>query len=531
MDLLEFWGAAAWCNRAFFIAGTEVECDTSTVEGVLELYTLPEEICQNSSFDYRSFYADYDQRCFGQEMYYGIFCRGLEGGLEKSAVMSLENGAKIGSGGSVPPLSNTVFNGCSAGIYRNGSVPFDRDTAGCPLLFDSVRQCDNAFENSASENADVFSGGRASHRAAVVFEKCGSVLEREFYKNGAIGIVDLHSGKNSGIGAFVDVGVVSESAVGDFGRTGFDLWEKIGGAAVADRVNRSVGAFVFGRSELEGRGAGGTGRVELGCFFAGEGSLCRDLRYDLRKVYGTDRWVDRNFVNGGDYCNLGAGVSYAVIGCDPVFDRVIGGSEFNGVDGVECLGESGWGCDVFSDRRLEIVSKAGVPASWYYNADEMYMRLGAAETVNAYSVEKGDAAAKFCCGSGNVYGVRVADFETNAGREMRGIIPQISEAVGAVPKFSDAVGVVTRILEAAGEVSVRSDSDLLVCSRELRELRNVVLQGSEGSARCFTSANIKIDISGGGAFNGEINMDELAQKLSEAIGEVMVNTSEGVHYI
>ena len=551
-----FWGAAAWCNRAFFIAADEIECNSSAAEGVLELYALPAENCQNSLFDHRSFYADYDQRCFEHEVYYGDFCRSLE----KSSDMPLKKEIEAVSGENARLLSNTVFNGGSAEIYGKCAAPFDRDKAGSSVFFGAVRSGfyrDNSVESGTVGYADVFSGGNVFNGAAELSEKYGSVLEKDLFKNDVSSVLDIYTEKIRGIeslggvrtGYLEGVGVKLEGRADNFSKTAVDLSKKIGGANEIDPVNGfaralSLDRLTFGEraagmicSMLGERGTGGAGRVEIDCSLVGNENLRRDLGCDFGEIYKTDGLSDRYFVNGGAFCrepnNFEAGVSNAVIERDPYFCKAMCRYELNGADGGADFGISVRFREIFADKTADVVSTVRGPTSVYCNTEETCSRLEVMKADRvAYSAEKGDAVSKFCYGSDNVYDGRTANFEMNVRRETVGVVPKFSEAADIIPKFLDTAdgiyGSMCGSETASGKMPVRSDPDFLVCGRELQELRNVILQES---ARCFTSADIKIDISGGSAFNGEIDMDELAQRLSEAIGEAMVNTSEGVHYI
>lgn len=577
MDFLGFWGAAVRCNSAFFIADSQMGCNSEDVAGgVSDLYIFPLEAGQVMSFDNRSFYADYDNRRFEQGIYFNDRPRSPK--KEYGKALPLAKSLNPVSEESPSVMPNTVINGYTAGSGVN-CLTFSQNALYHEYALSDLSCsdfcCNNMSNEYAVQNLESFLGkGAADVKGCDLIncsEICQSVSGNGVFRQNMI-FFEARSNKGGALEMLCKPDAIFErrslellcrsgaaaeyrNRANRFGKTALNLREKIGGYSDKNYVGshwEEAGTVGLGdRGKLwESMAAGfggiasGNVRRENNLYFEAEGardgraefnrcsySLPIDLtggevRYQGSELLHNFRGLFKLSFNAADMLfssgiadNLTESTDCGGIGLGS-FSQTLSAMSVGAAPSVGTLGEKKPISDVREPRILSAEPNIVGTVVW--------------ETANADINELGERDFK--------RGMW-ADSLMTGGESRIDFFPHAKAASICQNGEMAGYGYITRLCEtagsnicsiyaaetAAGIISEPADSKTVVCDKELRELRNVVMRESVGSG--VTSANIKIDVSGCGAASGGIDMDELVQKLSEALGEAMIGISEGVHCI
>lgn len=562
MDFLGVWGAAVRFNSAFFIAYAQMGCNSGDVaKGVLDLYVFPFEAGQVISWDCRSFYTDYDNRHFEHGVCFNDMsdCPKKDYGKASPLVKSFNPV----SGENLSAMSNTVFNGYWAG---SGGDCSDLSREALPLSFALSNLSYSDFRRNimcdeyAARSLEAFSGKGAANIKSCALTYCSKNIQ-SISESGAFGgnmnFSEIFSDKSGALKLLCGSGAASEcrNEVNRFGKTAFSLRGKIGGdydKNYAGGVWEEAGAVgLVDRSKLgESKGAGfgslaaGNVRRDKNLYFEAEGARDGGTEFNrcsyslpIDLTGGEERYQGSELLR-----NFGELLKPGFNAADMLFLSEI---TDNFTEGTGC---GGFGLGSFS----QILSAISIGAARTVGAlggkkpilDIREPRIFSAEPNIVGTVFRETANADINeLGERDVKREMWAESLMTGGESRIDFFPHAKAASICQNGETAGYGYITRLCEAArsdiysiyaaktaaGIMPEAADSRTVVCDKELRELRNVVLRECAGGG--VSCANIKIDVSGSSAASGEIDMDELIQKLSEALGEAMTNISEGVHQI
>lgn len=471
MDFLGFWGVAAWVNRAFLAMPFELGCEGGILSGASELCFFPLETGETYFFDNRSYSEAFDARRFDN------------GAVYSSAA---SEAGKIGSG----------YSGCGLDKDTGGSVwgrlsaDFEADVqaglGACAdngvfhrdLVFGSVdggvgsRFLGNCFEGGR-ETVPLGSFGDYAERAM-----CGGRVIRLFESSGAVFSGDTESGFEEKL---------PKDFCGNGGVFPFGRVKDGGGDRAADRFFLGGSAEILGNAwaGLGGAISGiGLGRLSV---FLGGGVGSADLNGVGKRFVESCGWNGRTvFFGSADDSRRVRSIALEAGEAD---NKGAGGLFWDGglrLCGVGC----GFGGGAFGDLGFRSCGDSG---------------------FGSLAVGGNAGAAELCA----------AEREISAAGRRGGALLE-TQAAHTAPKAWK--GEIDRLW-------IESVSGLFSCGAELREIRELRSAAGQAGVNYFTSAEVKIDVSGGSGSVDGIDMDELTQRLSEAIGEAVANISEGVHNI